>query len=309
MEKITLNKQDFKKYLLANLPDSRQEELIFWKKKIPLPIDLIYKIFDKRGELIKIYLDHISSFCLYYYASVIDNPNSVPESSNLPNSSNNSNFDILSTQYNNHYLNSKISDLTANLASRLFIVEYKFSKADYLKALCHEGRKYKRLYLPAEIKKCIKSHDSELIEHIGVSNGVYRSGFSDAFSAIFNKLLDFMFQYSENNQISISTASRIKISQLNEPLPSYVIINKGLVVDGSLWEPKYVDAKPSYILNEKHPYLEFLNNKTGLEVLIDFASQSALIEGETIKDSTRKALEIYRQDISRLLRLISETSD
>jgi hypothetical protein len=321
MEKITLNKQDFKKYLLANLPDSRQEELIFWKKKIPLPIDLIYKIFDKRGALIKIYLDHISSFCLYSYASVIDNPNSVPELSNLPNSSNNSNFDILSTQYNNHYLNSKISDLTANLASRLFIVEYKFSEADYLKALCHEGRKYKRLYLPSEIKKCLKSYDSELIEHIGVSNGdmfgnivadelgVYRSGFSDAFSAIFNKLLDFIFQYSDDNQISISTASQIKISQLNEPLPSYVIINKGLVVDGSLWEPKYVDAKPSYILNEKHPYLEFLNNKTGLEVLIDFASQSALIEGETIKDSTRKALEIYRQDISRLLRLISETSN
>ena len=67
MEKITLNKQDFKKHLLANLPDSRQEELIFWKKKIPLPIDLIYKIFDKRGELIKIYLDHISSFCCVWF--------------------------------------------------------------------------------------------------------------------------------------------------------------------------------------------------------------------------------------------------
>lgn len=321
MEKITLNKQDFKKYLLANLPDSKQEELIFWKKTIPLPIDLIYKIFDNRGNLIKIYLDHISSFCLFAYGSVLDNPDSVLEISNLPSSSNNVNSEILSKQYQNYYVNSKISDLTANLANRLYIVEYKFSESDYLKSVCHEGRKYKRLYLPAEIKECMKSYNSELIQHIGISNGdmfgnivadelgVYRSGFSDAFSAIFNKLLDFIFEYSDNNQISISTASKIRISQVNESLASYDIINKGLVVDGSLWEPKYVDAKPSFILNEKHPYLEFLNNKTGLEVLVDFASQSAIIESETIKDSTRKTLETYRQDLSRMLRLISERSN
>jgi hypothetical protein len=55
--------------------------------------------------------------------------------------------------------------------------------------------------------------------------------------------------------------------------------------------------------------LEFLNNKTGLEVVVDFASQSALLESETIKDSTRKALETNRQDLSRLLRLISEIND
>lgn len=320
MEKITLNKQDFKKYLLAKLPDSRQEELIFWKKKIPLPIDLIYKIFDQRGDLIKIYLDHISTFCLFAYASVMDHPNSILEITNLPSSSNNSNSEKLTEQYLNYYENSKISTLTQNLANRLFIVEYKFSEFDYLKSVCHEGRKYKRLYLPAEIKECLRSYNSTLIQHIGVSNGdmfgnivadelgVYRSGFSDAFSAIFNKLLDFIFEYSDDNQISISTASKIRITQVNEPLPKYDIINKGTVVDGSLWEPKYVNAKPSFVLNEKHPYLEFLNNKTGHEVLVDFASQSALIESETIKDSTRKALEIYRQDLSRMLRLISETS-
>lgn len=321
MEKITLTKQDFKKYLLAKLSDSRQEEFIFWKKKIPLPIDLIYKIFDQRGELIKIYLDHISSFCLFAYVSVVDNPNSALDLSHLPSFSNISDSEKLSVQYLTHYLTSKISDLTAKLASRLYIVEYKFTEADYLKSVCHEGRKYKRLYLPAEIKNCLKSYNSELNEHVGVSNGdmfgnivadelgVYRSGFSDAFSAIFNKLLDFIFEYSDENQISLSTASKIRISQVNQPSPSHYGINKGLVIDGSLWEPKYLEAKASYILNEKHPYFEFLNNKTGLEVLVDFASQSALIESETVKDSTRKTIEIYRQDLSRLLRLISEKSN
>jgi hypothetical protein len=72
--------------------------------------------------------------------------------------------------------------------------------------------------------------------------GVYRSGFSDAFSAIFNKLLDFIFQYSDDNQISISTASTIRISQVNEPLPSYDKISNGLVVYGSvnMWMPNLI---------------------------------------------------------------------
>jgi hypothetical protein len=320
MKKTTLNKQDFKKHLLARLPDSRQEELIFWKKKIPLPIDLIYKIFDQRGELIKIYLDHISSFCLYAYASNIDPSDSDLEITNLPSSSNNSISDKLTEHYHKHYENSKINALTEYLANRLFIVEYQFSETDYLKSVCHEGRKYKRLYLPTEIKKQLEIYNSELLHHIGISNGdmfgnivadelgVYRSGFSDAFSAIFNKLLDFIFKYSDDNQIIVSTASKIKITQDNEPILQFANINKGKVVDGSLWEPKYINAKSSFILNDKHPYLEFLINKTGHDVLVDFASQSAIIENETVNDSTRKALEIFRQDLSRMLRLISERS-
>ena len=75
METQTLNKHDFKKYLLEKLPDSRQEELIFWKKGIPLPIDLVYKIFDQRGELLKIYLDHLSAVSLYSYSTKIESSN------------------------------------------------------------------------------------------------------------------------------------------------------------------------------------------------------------------------------------------
>ena len=59
-------------------------------------------------------------------------------------------------------------------------------------------------------------------------------------------------------------------------------------------------------MNNKHPYYELINNKTGIEVLVDIVSQSALIESETIRDTTSKILETYRQDISRKLRLIAE---
>ncbi|MHA8091929.1 hypothetical protein V7S78_05375 [Aquirufa regiilacus] len=318
METQTLNKHDFKKYLLEKLPDSRQEELIFWKKGIPLPIDLIYRIFDQRGELLKKYLDHLSSVSLYSYSTKIEDSNYELEINNLPSSENKKYRHKLEDQFDKYYLKSKISNLTNVLAERLFVVEYNFSKDNYFSALCHEGRKYKRFYLPQIIKQSIKNYDPEILHIVGISNGdmfgnivadelgVYRSGFSDAFATIFNKLLDFILEGTTEKQISASTASKIKISQVQEPEELYLKLNSGQIEDGSLWEPKYTEAKSTFILNSKHPYFEFINNKTGIEVLIDIVSQSALIESETIRDSTSKILETYRQDISRKLRLIAE---
>jgi hypothetical protein len=318
MERQTLNKHDFKKYLLEKLPDSRQEELIFWKKGIPLPIDLVNRIFEQRGELLKLYLDHLSAFSLYSYSSKIESSNYEFDLINLPSSENKKNKYKLEDQFHKYYLKSKISNLTNVLAERLFVVEYNFTQDDYFAAICHEGRKYKRLYLPIKIKESIKTYDSEILNIVGVSNGdmfgnivsdelgVYRSGFSDAFAAIFNKLLDFILEHTNEKLISASTASKIKISQVQEPEVSYLKFNSGKIEDGSLWEPKYTDAKSSFILNRNHPYYELINNKSGIEVLVDIVSQSAIIENETIRDTTSKILETYRQEISRKLRLIAE---
>ncbi len=321
METQTLNKHDFKKYLLVKLPDSRQEELIFWKKGIPLPIDLVYRIFDQRGELLKTYLDHLSAVSLYSYSAKIESSHYELEINNLPSSENKKLKIKLEDQFHKYYLKSKISDLTNILAERLFVVEYNFTEDNYFAAICHEGRKYKRLYLPLKIKESLKTYDSELLKIIGVSNGdmfgnivadelgVYRSGFSDAFAAIFNKLLDFILERTNEKKIGASTASKVKISQVQEPEDPCLKYNSGKIDDGSLWEPKYTDAKSSFILNSKHPYYELINNKTGIEVLLDIASQSALIESETIRDTTSKILETYRQDISRKLRLIAEKTN
>lgn len=318
METQTLNKHDFKKYLLEKLPDSRQEELIFWKKGIPLPIDLVYRIFDQRGELIKIYLDHLSAVSLYSYSAKIESSNYDLEISNIPSAENKANEKKLSEQFYKYYIKSKISDLTNVLAERLYVVEYKFTESNYLTAISHEGRKYKRLYLPLKIKESIKVYDSDLLKIVGISNGdmfgnivadelgVYRSGFSDAFAAIFNKLLDFILEKSDGKLIRNSSASNIRISQVSEPEISYSNINTGKIIDGSLWEPKYLNAKTSFILNSKHPYYELINNKTGIEVLVDIVSQSAIIESETVREATSKILETYRQEISRKLRLMAE---
>ena len=318
METQTLNKFDFKKYLLENLHDSRQEELIFWKKGIPLPIDLVYKIFDQRGELIKCYLDHISSAYLYSFILKQEGQDWASEIDQLPSEDKKNSINELKKLFSKYVNKSNVVGLSKALADKLFVIEYAFSYDNFIFSICHEGRKYKRLYLPLKIKEIIKKHDAELLKSVGISNGdmfgnvvadalhVYRSGFSDAFAAIFNKLLDFILERSEDKQIGNSTASKIKISQVGEPETSYSNYKTGNISDGSLWEPKYQDASSSFIINSKHPYFEFINNKSGIEVLIDLASQCALIENETLKDSTSKILEIFRQDLSRRLRLNAE---
>jgi len=318
MEMQTLNKHDFKKYLLLKLPDSRQEDLIFWKKGIPLPIDLVYKIFDKRGELLKIYLDHLSSIALYSYSAKVEDSDHDLKINNLPSVEMKNNIQKLSEQYYKYYLKSKVSDFINLLAEKLYVVEYNFTQSNYITAICHEGRKYKRLYLPLNIKERLEVYDSELLKIAGVSNGdmfgnivadelgVYRSGFSDAFAAIFNKLLDFILEKSSGKAFGKSSASNIRISQVADSEISYSNINTGKIIDGSLWEPKYLNARSSYIVNEKHPYYEIINKKSAVEVLIDFTSQSALIENEAVKDINSQILETYRQELSKRLRLIAE---
>lgn len=321
METHTLNKHDFKKYLLEQLPDSRQEELIFWKKAIPLPVDLVYKIFDSRGELFKIYLDHISAVTLYFFAAETEKTDYVQQINNLPNSGTELLSDRLNDQFEKYYFDSDISALTTTLAEKLFVVEYKFSVEDYIHALSHEGRKYRRLYVPQKIKESLREYHPAMLNYIGVSNGdmfgnivadhlgVYRSGFSDAFAAIFNKLLDFVVAKTYEHKVDISAASGIRISQVTEPPQQYLKPETGTVADGSLWEPRYRDAKSTFILNERHPYLELIDKKSGIEVLADLAGQSALIENETLQDSKAKILENFRQEISRKLRLIAEKTN
>ncbi len=318
MEITTLNKHDFKKYLLDNLADSKQEELIFWKKGIPLPIDLIYRIFDERGELIKLYLDHISAFNLFYFIEGKNGFDGAFEIDKLP-SSTLSNFSTkLINLYRSYYFESNISRLTAALAERLFLLDYNFTEDDFYNALCHEGRKYKRFYLPSPVRDLINRQNPDVLRHIGVSNGdmfgnivadelgVYRSGFSDAFSAIFNRLLDFILEQKSKNKAVLAASSRIKVAQFQDNHDTSYNVHFANIHDGSLWEPKYSNAKTNCVLNNRHPYFELIANKTGLQVLEDIAIHSALIESETLRDSASQVLESYRQELSRKLRIIAE---
>lgn len=320
MEKYTLNKYDFKKFLLNELPDARQEELIFWKKGIPLPVDLVYDIFEKRGKLLAVYLDHLTAAYIFIEVCRSEGINWQAEVEKMPAEVNRSQSGLISKKFSNCISRSKVEGMASELAEGLMMQDYVVDISSLVNALCHEGRKYKRLYIPFQLKSIIRQYNGDMLTKVGITNGdmfgnvvadelgIYRSGFSDAFSVIFNKLLDFILQNHTAGNGRSSSASQIRIKQFEKKDFPGSEVSFGVVNDGSIWEPRYVNGETTCILNKNHPFMEIVKRKGkgAEEVIGKVASLMSEIENETIRDGERRVIEILRQELSRRLRLITE---
>jgi hypothetical protein len=319
MTRYQNTKYDFKRYLLDNLNDTHQDELIFWKKSIPLPIDLVYKIFDEGNALIEAYCGHIMSLAIMekYYTEIGVQTNSLFD---LPSA--NSLDGINSSEiYKKYIQNSAVSNLKELLKRTFKFKDFFLSESDFVLFIKHEGRKYRRLYVPRNLKNQISSLIPNINSSLGVSNGdmfgnivadylkIYRSGFSDAFAAIFNKLLDFNIENNEEVKEAYSNHNQITVHQVSDSdSDSKYSIRLDKINDGSLWEPAYIEAKTIMKLNSNHPYWDLVksNKVNSVRVLEDILIQLSHLEYESVKDSNRKFLENIRFEISRSLRLIAE---
>ena len=316
-----LEKYDFRNYLLDKLPDTRQEELIFWKNTIPMPVDLIYGIFEKRGILLGKYLEHIGAACLLAYALEKEGEDWVSQLANQPTKENRPQVPRLKQLFSRHFSGSRVLTMLQRLAEALLLNDFTTNEDALAEALCHDGRKYKRLYLPASLKPVIDEYYPKIRRYIAVSNAdmfsnvvadelkIYRMGFADAFSGIFNKLIDFILDHATPGQKSYSSASAFRVIS-NNPAPEKTYSNGiyGKVSDGSIWEPVYRDSRTSFVLNPKHPFCDWLKSKgpAAEEVIAEFIRVMAVLENETINDRERLVLETQRSQVSRALRLRAE---
>lgn len=314
------NRYDFKRFLLDTLHDAKQDELIFWKKSIPLPIDLVYKIFDESDSLIDLYSNHIISLTIisqFVHVSKLD----TVKLSSLPNPDVETYWD-LGLAYNT-YAESKDTLKVQNLLKSWFKRDmHSTSEACFRECLAHNGRKYKRLMVPKKLKQELYIIIPSMNQILGVSNGdmfgnivadylgIYRSGFSDAFAAIFNKLLEF---YEINKTVipeSYSHHNKIKISQAKEDANNTdTNITVDRVSDGSLWEPKYRNSKVTTVVNESHPYYRSLNvsDSKALNVMAEFMNLLSDLEYNSVSNSEQRVFEKVRVEISRALRVKVES--
>jgi hypothetical protein len=320
MEAYSLNKYDFKNYLLKELPDTRQIELIFWKKTIPMPVDLVYGIFEKRGELLKKYIDHIGAVYVFGYAHRIAGSNWAEAIEKQPTKDNLQNRKELVSAISLNLHRSNVVTMLKEIADKLLLYNYEIDEERIFAALCHEGRKYKRLYIPSSVREIINRFDTKLLKHIAQSNGdmfsnvvadelrVYRMGFADAFTGIFNKLIDFILSFSSQGKRAYVSASDIRLARVIELSDNVKEPLHGIVLDGSMWEPRFINGSTTCVLNEDHPYGIYVKQqgKGAEKVLSDFAYFLAEVENETVKDSYRRVIEILRQELSRKLRLRAE---
>ena len=319
--KYALEKYDFRNYLLDTLKDTRQEELIFWKNTIPMPVDLLYEIFEKRGTLLKKYLDHIGAACLYGYAAEKEGRNQKEILSGQPTKENIPEARTLKKLLGRHMEKSRVRTLLKELAEMLLLNDYAPDEDSLVSVLCHDGRKYKRLYLPAALRTEISGYFPEVLEHIAVSNAdmfsnvvadelhIYRMGFADAFSGIFNKLIDFVLEHSRAGNDGRASASAYRITGgLRKRELDGVPVVYGRVGDGSIWEPVWENSLSTFVLNSMHPFCDRVKSRGNgaEEVFATMVQVMAELENESLNNTDIRVLERFRQDLSRRLRLAME---
>lgn len=320
MKNYSLDKYDFKNYLLEKLVDTRQEELIFWKKTIPMPIDVLYNIFEKRGDLLNLYLQHLGAACLFKFAIDKEGGDGSSALAGQPTGKNKLEYIARLELLKRHFSESNVAIMLNELANYLMLKNFIVDEKSLTNALCHEGRKYKRIYVPSQFRTIVVQFFPEIFTQIAISNGdmfsnvvadelnIYRMGFGDAFTGIFNKLLDFIIENSMPGNVSYANASDLKLIFLKDDNTQSLDISYGRVIDGSLWELFYKNSKTSIILNSIHPFIDLAKKQkiTQEEILKDVLEALAEIEIETLRDADLKVIENMRQDFSRKLRIMAE---
>jgi hypothetical protein len=318
MTDYTLDKYDFKKYLLNQLHDTRQEDLIFWKKNIPMPVDLIYEIFEKRGVLLNRYIHQIGAAYLFAWIARKEGHDWSVMLALQPTKRN----DKAQTRdsFRQYAEASGVTGLLAQLSEMFLLENFKTDEGALAEALCHEGRKYERLYIPPVIREKINVLFPELLHHMALKNWdmfsnvvadelhIYRMGFADAFAGIFNKLIEYILRNSGSSKKGYSNVSGLKIYQEKEMTESKPVIVYGLVQDGCIWEPVYKDARTTFVLNKMHPFASQIKKagQDAQEIISRLIAVMAEKENELIRPGDKRLIEIFRQDVSRELRIQAE---
>lgn len=305
---------DFKGYLLANSTKFRVDGLSVWFNSIPLPVDLFDQVFDDSLNHFKLYLDHVVA-AVVLGSAINSNLISNLSLKDFPSGEVMDEHSLIVKDALESELKEKLvlyEEFVSVISDYLGIEEYQINVVSLMQALSHQGKKYSRIYCPAEIKDKIKESFPEVLKSFAKSNGdmfgnviadqlgIYRSGFNDALASIFSRLLD--FKICECRGI---LTSRPRITLISNVDGNDVETSKKIVYektsDGSLWEP-YFDGEYKVKLNPIHPYAKKLpefNDST--KFFYEFLNKISEYEAQLLDEKDLKSIELMRSIISRTL--------
>jgi|APLak6261667961_1056064.scaffolds.fasta_scaffold00516_2 hypothetical protein len=302
----TYDLPDFKRYLNDHNPSYRTDGLIFWQNRIPLPIDLFNRIFGESDYFFELYLDHllVAVIAHAHLKTILGEYINFPE---LPGNAIRPRLREVSRKIAEILDSTKSYRKTASiLAEQLGIDAYTPDSTRLGEALCHQGKKYSRLYCPAAFRAVLEKFHPDALLQIATDNtdmfgniiadhyDIYRSGFSDALAIIFNLLLEFRLTCGGRS----SSVHRIALTL--EDGTDGISVDLKRTRDGSLWEPDYSDDHILRI-NPEHPFFCFANDAGATDCLYELLYTFSKFENSQFSDAQRKLLENMRQEISREL--------
>lgn len=301
----------FKKYLLSKEGRFKADGLSIWFNMIPIPLDLFDNFFDSWRDYFALYLDHlIVSIVL---ANNINSLNSREISfKDLPTDglSLKSRDDVKEIITHSLKSDSRYQLMAQEISTILGVDGYILESSALINALSHKGKKYDRLFIPRFVRTLISRDYPLVLNEVATRNGdmfgniiadgigLYRAGFGDALSALFNKLLDYKIdncsgvlrkQHSVRLTFGSGTDSRIGERVLHTRTS-----------DGCLWQP-FFDGDLKIKLNPSHPFYTVITNSGDAGALLQLLLKMSEIESNS---STNRELELhedYRLNLSRKL--------
>lgn len=294
---------DFKRYLNDKNSKYRVDGLIFWQNRIPIPIDLFNRIFNESDQIVSDYVYQVAASAATFSHRDSFEKTMAVEVTDLPKGDLKKRALALKDWLNENLPgNSPVVRMSYEVADILGLDNFVFSIDKVTEALQHQGKKYARIFMPAEVRKqfnlipdCdgVGADNTDMFGNVIADRyNIYRSGFSDALAIIFNALLEFRILCSGRGE-------HLQRLRVISPLVEDVDVRLGKTSDGSLWEPGYEDDH--YItLNSEHPLVRNLSEDQS-KPLAEFLFYMGEFENSQFSDESKKLVENLRQTVSRSL--------
>ena len=301
----------FKNYLLSKKKKFKADGLSIWFSTIPIPLDLFDTFFDSWKEFFALYLDHlIVSIILANNIHLLNsreiNFKDLPTDGLSPRSK-----DIV-TEIIIHCLksDSQYHKFAKELSNILGVDDYILEESALMSALSHKGKKYERLFIPTLFRTLISRDYPVALTEVAIKNGdmfgnivadrigLYRAGFGDALSALFNELLDYKIEKC-SGLISHESSVKLRFENSSDPSVNSRVLH-ARSSDGCLWQP-FFDGDVKMKLNPTHPFYKVIAECGNPLATFQILLRMSEIECHSTSTRELELIEGFRINLSKSL--------
>ena len=304
---------DFMHYCSASNESMRAERDVFWYNRIPVPAVLVKKIFFSSDRFLNIYSQHLLAATMLALHD-LGNPQRSSVFGFFPDTERVKDYKIgghLSEIWDYCQGISSYKKFESKLSEFIGCGRFELGYTDFESILSHKGKKYERLYYPRSVKKLMTDSFPKVLDLLKGGNGdffgnviadelkIYRSGFGDAFAALFNRYLDFKFEYFPNLDPRIALQGQMA----EFTLKSMGTIKRVDYAEGYLWNPLFQQGGVIGVeMDCNHPLLDVAQDKQLSLLLLALSKEEMSVFNTNVKS----VLEDYRFRVSQTLKTYIE---
>jgi len=307
---------DFLSYCTTSHNSMRVDGEVFWFNKIPVPIVLVKKVFFSMDVILKSYSNHLlSALSLALYELSQSEQHGLfadfPDPDALRIKQADGSIQA-AWEFCQGIQLFKQFEQTLGLLTGLPNTE--LSLAEFERSLSFKAKKYDRLYFPESIKVELLRDFPKALDFLTRAKGdffgnviaddlsIYRAGFGDAFSGVFNHYLDFKFDRFPRLDPREAVVGHFEDLTV-KGMGSVKLVD---YADGQLWDPFLQhEGGVGVEVDKNHPVLDLPAEDQLMCLLLSLAKEEMAI----FDDSLKEAIESFRFRVSHTLRSYSAPRD